>query len=126
MTLLETIKAMEVIASHQPSIKMVVENDIFRLNAKADVLVAAIQGTEQMLQRVAGQLHGLGARDLSCAARVDDDGVGMKGSGGSEGSADIVDAFQPLFLLGGCERNEVGRVQRHEDPMLTGFVSDGT
>lgn len=36
MTLLETIKAMEVIASHQPSIKMVVENDIFRLNAKAD------------------------------------------------------------------------------------------
>lgn len=36
MTLLETIKAMEVIASKQPSIKMVVENDIFRLNAKAD------------------------------------------------------------------------------------------
>ena len=36
MTLLETIKAMEVIASKQPSVKMVVENDIFRLNAKAD------------------------------------------------------------------------------------------
>jgi len=36
MTLLETINAMEVIASKQPSIKMVVENDIFRLNAKAD------------------------------------------------------------------------------------------
>ena len=38
MTLLETIKAMEVIASHQPSIKMIVENDIFRLNARADAM----------------------------------------------------------------------------------------
>ena len=48
MTLLETIKAMEVIASHQPSIKMVVENDIFRLNAKADAkygVFAFVHGT---------------------------------------------------------------------------------
>lgn len=36
MTLLELIKTIEVIASHQPSIKMVVENDVFRLNKKAD------------------------------------------------------------------------------------------
>lgn len=36
MTLLETIRTMEVVASRQPSIKMVVENDVFRLNAKAD------------------------------------------------------------------------------------------
>ena len=36
MTLLELIKAMEVVASKQPSVKMVVENDIFRLNALAD------------------------------------------------------------------------------------------
>ncbi len=47
MTLLETIKTMEVIASKQPSIKMVVENDIFRLNAKADArygVFAFVQG----------------------------------------------------------------------------------
>ena len=47
MTLLETIKAMEVIASKQPSINMVVENDIFRLNAKADArygVFAFVQG----------------------------------------------------------------------------------
>lgn len=36
MTLLELIKTIEVIASHQPSIKMVVENDVFRLNKKSD------------------------------------------------------------------------------------------
>ncbi len=36
MTLSELIRTMEAVASHQPSIKMVVENDIFRLNAKAD------------------------------------------------------------------------------------------
>lgn len=47
MTLLETIKAMEVIASKQPSINMIVENDIFRLNAKADArygVFAFVQG----------------------------------------------------------------------------------
>ena len=47
MTLLELIKTMELVASHQPSIKMVVENDIFRLNAKADArygVFAFVQG----------------------------------------------------------------------------------
>ena len=47
MTRLELIKTMEVIASHQPSIHMVIENDIFRLNNKADAkygVFAFVQG----------------------------------------------------------------------------------
>ena len=47
MTLLELIKTIEVIASHQPSIKMVVENDVFRLNKKSDArygVFAFVQG----------------------------------------------------------------------------------
>lgn len=36
MTLKEVIRTMEIVASHQPSINMVVENDVFRLNSKAD------------------------------------------------------------------------------------------
>ena len=47
MTLLELIKTIEIVASHQPSIKMVVENDIFRLNNKADArygVFAFVQG----------------------------------------------------------------------------------
>lgn len=36
MTLKALIKALEVVASHQPAINMVVENDVFRLNNKAD------------------------------------------------------------------------------------------
>ena len=36
MTLSELIRTMEVVASNQPSVNMVVENDVFRLNAKAD------------------------------------------------------------------------------------------
>lgn len=36
MTLAEVIKTMEIVASHQPSVNMIVENDIFRLNNKAD------------------------------------------------------------------------------------------
>ena len=36
MTLLELIKTIEIVASHQPSIKMVVENDVFRLNNRSD------------------------------------------------------------------------------------------
>ena len=47
MTLVELIKTMEVVASHQPSIKMVVENDIFRLNNKSDAkygVFAFVQG----------------------------------------------------------------------------------
>lgn len=36
MTLIQVIKAFEIIASHQPSVNMIVQNDIFRLNAKSD------------------------------------------------------------------------------------------
>lgn len=36
MTLSELIKTIEAVASNQPSIKMVVENDVFRLNSRAD------------------------------------------------------------------------------------------
>lgn len=36
MTLLQTIQAMEMIASQQPSVNMIVENDIFRLNSVSD------------------------------------------------------------------------------------------
>lgn len=36
MTLQEIIKAIEIVASQQPSINMIVQNDIFRLNAKSD------------------------------------------------------------------------------------------
>ena len=47
MTLLELIKTIEVVASKQPSIKMVVENDVFRLNKKSDArygVFAFVQG----------------------------------------------------------------------------------
>lgn len=36
MTLLEVIKAFEAVASQQPSVNMIVQNDIFRLNSKSD------------------------------------------------------------------------------------------
>ena len=36
MTLVEVIKIIEVIAARQPSINMIVENDIFKINEKAD------------------------------------------------------------------------------------------
>lgn len=36
MTLKEAIKVIELVASQQPSINMIVENDVFRLNAKPD------------------------------------------------------------------------------------------
>lgn len=36
MTLKQVIKAFEIIASHQPSVSMIVQNDIFRLNSKSD------------------------------------------------------------------------------------------
>ena len=36
MTLIQVIKAFEIIASHQPSVNMIVQNDIFRLNACSD------------------------------------------------------------------------------------------
>lgn len=41
MTLSELIRIIEVVASHQPSINMVVENDVFRLNDKADARYGA-------------------------------------------------------------------------------------
>lgn len=47
MTLLELIKTMEAVASDQPSINMIVENDIFRLNSRADAkygVFAFVQG----------------------------------------------------------------------------------
>ena len=47
MTLLELIKTIEVIASRQPSIKMIVENDVFRLNNKSNArygVFAFVQG----------------------------------------------------------------------------------
>ena len=47
MTLLETIKAIEMVASQQPSVNMIVENDVFRLNEKADArygVFAFVQG----------------------------------------------------------------------------------
>ena len=36
MTLKEAIKVIELVASHQPSVNMIVENDVYRLNAKPD------------------------------------------------------------------------------------------
>jgi hypothetical protein len=36
MTLQQVIKAIEVVASQQPSVNMIVQNDIFRLNSKSD------------------------------------------------------------------------------------------
>lgn len=47
MTLSELIKTIEIVASHQPAIKMVVENDIFRLNNRSDAkygVFAFVQG----------------------------------------------------------------------------------
>ena len=47
MTLKDVIRTMEVVASHQPSIKMVVENDVFRLNSYPDArygVFAWVQG----------------------------------------------------------------------------------
>ena len=36
MTLQQVIKAFEMVASQQPSVNMIVQNDIFRLNSKSD------------------------------------------------------------------------------------------
>lgn len=47
MTLLELIQTLEAVASRQPSVNMVVENDVFRLNSKADAkygVFAFVQG----------------------------------------------------------------------------------
>lgn len=47
MTLSDVIRTMEIVASNQPSVNMVVENDVFRLNSKADArygVFAFVQG----------------------------------------------------------------------------------
>lgn len=36
MTLVEVIKVIETIAARQPSVRMIIENDVFRINEKAD------------------------------------------------------------------------------------------
>lgn len=41
MTLKEAIKVIELVASQQPSVNMIVENDVFRLNAKPDARYGA-------------------------------------------------------------------------------------
>lgn len=46
MTLSDTIKVIERVAGHQPSVNMVVENDIFRLNAKADAKYGVFAWTQ--------------------------------------------------------------------------------
>lgn len=47
MTLSETIKAIEIIASHQPSINSIVRNDIYRLNSLADVKYGVFGWTQE-------------------------------------------------------------------------------
>lgn len=50
MTLKQVIKGFEILASSQPSVNMIVENDIFRLNNKADARYGVFgwtQGTHQ-------------------------------------------------------------------------------
>lgn len=47
MTLLQVVKAVELTAMNQPSVNMIVENDVFRLNEKADAkygVFAFVQG----------------------------------------------------------------------------------
>lgn len=47
MTLLETIRTIEAVASVQPSVNMIVRNDVFRLNNRADArygVFAYVQG----------------------------------------------------------------------------------
>jgi hypothetical protein len=46
MTLIEVIRAIESIASSQPSIKMVVENDVFRLNSRPDAKYGVFAWTQ--------------------------------------------------------------------------------
>ena len=46
MTLVEVIKMMEIVASQQPSVNMIVENDVFRLNEKADARYGVFAWTQ--------------------------------------------------------------------------------
>ena len=47
MTLAEVIRTMEVVASHLPAVNMIVENDIFRLNAKSDARYGVFAFTQR-------------------------------------------------------------------------------
>lgn len=46
MTLKQVIRAIEAVASRQPSIRMVVENDVFRLNSHADARYGVFAWTQ--------------------------------------------------------------------------------
>ena len=46
MTLVEVIKVIEVIAARQPSVHMIIENDVFRLNEKADARYGVFAWTQ--------------------------------------------------------------------------------
>lgn len=46
MTLVEVIRAIELVASEQPSVNMVVRNDVFRLNAKSDARYGVFAWTQ--------------------------------------------------------------------------------
>ena len=46
MTLVEVIKVIDFVASRQPSVNMIVENDIFRLNEKADARYGVFAWTQ--------------------------------------------------------------------------------
>ena len=50
MTLKETIKAIEIASSHQPSVNMVVENDVFRLNSLPNARYGVFGWTQQQHQ----------------------------------------------------------------------------
>lgn len=55
MTLVEVIKVIEVIAARQPSVHMIIENDVFRLNEKADAKYGVFAWTQgQHSTRVEG------------------------------------------------------------------------
>lgn len=58
MTLKETIRLIETVASAQPSVNMIVRNDIFRLNAKADARYGVFAWTQrQHTGNVSSPLH---------------------------------------------------------------------
>lgn len=46
MTLSETTRLIEIIASHQPSVNMIVRNDVYRLNAKSDARYGVFAWTQ--------------------------------------------------------------------------------
>ena len=54
MTLQQVIKAFEVVASQQPSVNMIVQNDIFRLNSKSDARYGVFGWTQGQHSTSAG------------------------------------------------------------------------